>query len=396
MTDRTNPASLKSRPSLLGCLRWILAAQLVALAVVLGAPMPLGLPAQVAVAATTSDGIVYEQREPGTVAITGHEGAGGRVEIPAQLEGLPVTSVADGAFSLNTSITEVSVPEGVLSVGNEAFNDCVKLSSVELPASLSSIGDSAFYSCSRLESIELPYGLASIGDGAFYGCASLASIAVPGTVADWGDNVFSSCERLESVRIGEGVSRSHALLHRRFASFLRGASQLRQAHREERLQELRFVGDLRLEPCGTAQARTATGSIDSSPSPGPHASLTGTTRTIAYLAELPETEWCGGRVHIVRPNILHLMRGEVFDIDGTTVLAMGGAASHDREWREEGKSWWPEEMPNAAEMDRCRRSLDRAGWNVDYVVTHEAPADWQTPCAGSATAPSTTTNCKIS
>jgi len=184
MTDRTNPASLKSRPSLLGRLRWILAAQLVALAVVLGAPMPLGLPAQVAVAATTSDGIVYEQREPGTVAITGYEGAGGRVEIPAQLEGLPVTSVADGAFSLNTSITEVSIPEGVLSVGNETFNDCVKLSSVELPASLS-----------------------SIGDGAFYGCASLASIAVPGTVADWGDYVFSSCERLESVRIGEGVDR---------------------------------------------------------------------------------------------------------------------------------------------------------------------------------------------
>ncbi|WP_418825946.1 hypothetical protein [Paratractidigestivibacter sp.] len=48
------------------------------------------------------------------------------------------------------------------------------------------------------------------------------------------------------------------------------------------------------------------------------------------LAELPETERCGGHVHIVRPNILHLMRGEVFDIDGTTVLAMGGAASHDR------------------------------------------------------------------
>jgi hypothetical protein len=76
MTDRTNPASLKSRPSLLGRLRWILAAQLVALAVVLGAPMPLGLPAQVAVAATTSDGIVYEQREPGTAAITGYEGGG--------------------------------------------------------------------------------------------------------------------------------------------------------------------------------------------------------------------------------------------------------------------------------------------------------------------------------
>lgn len=106
-----------------------------------------------------------------------------------------MTSVADGAFSLNTSITEVSIPEGVLSVGNEAFNDCVKLTSVELPASLSSIGDSAFYSCSRLKSIELPYGLASIGDGAFYGCASLASIAVPGTVAQRHDEQLQDDER---------------------------------------------------------------------------------------------------------------------------------------------------------------------------------------------------------
>lgn len=69
------------------------------------------------------------------------------------------------------------------------------------------------------------------------------------------------------------------------------------------------------------------------------------------------------------------VRGEVFDIAGTTVLAMGGAASHDREWRKEGKSWWPEEMPSETEMERCRRNLDAAGWKVDYVVTHEAPAD---------------------
>lgn len=79
------------------------------------------------------------------------------------------------------------------------------------------------------------------------------------------------------------------------------------------------------------------------------------------LAELPETEWNGGRVHVARPHVLHLMRGEVFDIAGTTVLAMGGAASHDREWRKEGKSWWPEEMPSETEMKRCRRNLDAAG-----------------------------------
>lgn len=43
--------------------------------------------------------------------------------------------------------------------------------------------------------------------------------------------------------------------------------------------------------------------------------------------------------------------------------------------RREGKTWWPEEMPSESEMKRCRASLDRVGWKVDYVVTHEAPSD---------------------
>ena len=69
------------------------------------------------------------------------------------------------------------------------------------------------------------------------------------------------------------------------------------------------------------------------------------------------------------------MRGEVFDIGELTVLAMGGAASNDRQYRREGRSWWPEEMPSEDETGHCRASLDRVGWKVDYVVTHEAPAD---------------------
>ena len=47
------------------------------------------------------------------------------------------------------------------------------------------------------------------------------------------------------------------------------------------------------------------------------------------LAELPVREWNGGLVHEARPHVLHLMRGEVYDIAGTTVLTMGGAASMD-------------------------------------------------------------------
>ena len=31
-------------------------------------------------------------------------------------------------------------------------------------------------------------------------------------------------------------------------------------------------------------------------------------------------------------------------------------------------------MPSEEEIEHCRSSLDRVGWKVDYVVTHEAPA----------------------
>lgn len=64
------------------------------------------------------------------------------------------------------------------------------------------------------------------------------------------------------------------------------------------------------------------------------------------LGELPVRERNGGLVHEARPHVLHLMRGEVYDIDGLTVLTMGGAASNDRQYRKEGRSWWPEEMPS--------------------------------------------------
>ena len=88
------------------------------------------------------------------------------------------------------------------------------------------------------------------------------------------------------------------------------------------------------------------------------------------LAELPVREWNGGLVHEARPHVLHLMRGEVYDIAGTTVLTMGGAASNDRQYRREGRNWWPEEIPSVEEMGHCRASLDRVGWKVDYVITH--------------------------
>lgn len=96
-----------------------------------------------------------------------------------------------------------------------------------------------------------------------------------------------------------------------------------------------------------------------------------------HWEERPMEPWHGGltqRLSDTSP-IRRLTRGEVFELDGSTVFTMGGAASNDRQYRKEGRSWWPEEIPSVEEMGHCRASLDRVGWKVDYVVTHEAPAD---------------------
>ena len=115
------------------------------------------------------------------------------------------------------------------------------------------------------------------------------------------------------------------------------------------------------------------------------------------LNAYPEQEWHGGKVHVVRPHVLHLMRGQVFEIGGLTWFTMGGAASHDiedgildpaaldferRYWelrrmnarfRVLGRSWWSEEMPSEAEYAEAASNLERARWCVDCVLTHCAP-----------------------
>lgn len=93
----------------------------------------------------------------------------------------------------------------------------------------------------------------------------------------------------------------------------------------------------------------------------------------AALSALPVERWRGGAIHRLRPSIIHLMRGQVFVVDGNTLFCMGGAASIDRLQRVEGESWWPGELPDEEEYAEAMQNLERARWNVDYVFTHCAP-----------------------
>jgi len=84
-------------------------------------------------------------------------------------------------------------------------------------------------------------------------------------------------------------------------------------------------------------------------------------------------EWHGGRVHVIEESVIHLMRGQIYDIDGETFFVMGGACSTDKDGRIEGLSWFPEELPSDEECSEAFRNLALHNYQVDYIITHSAP-----------------------
>jgi DNA repair exonuclease SbcCD nuclease subunit len=89
--------------------------------------------------------------------------------------------------------------------------------------------------------------------------------------------------------------------------------------------------------------------------------------------DFPIIQLHGGRAHKIDEKIFHLIRGQVFTLDQKKIFTMGGASSHDKESRKEGKNWWPQEMPSQKEYQEALNNLLASGWKVDYVVTHCAP-----------------------
>ncbi len=112
------------------------------------------------------------------------------------------------------------------------------------------------------------------------------------------------------------------------------------------------------------------------------------------LYSYPVKEWHGGKVHEIRPHILHLMRGQIFEINGIKIFSFGGASSHDisggilekddinflekkkrldKEWvpyRINHLSWWEQELASEEEMQEGINNLEKHGNKVDFIITH--------------------------
>ena len=140
------------------------------------------------------------------IAITGFNNLGGAAEIPAEIDGKPVTSIAEGAFE-DVLITSVSIPAGVKTIENAAFKSCSQLQTAVFAddSALVSIGDNAFESCQKLSGLQLPVGVTEIGQAAFNGCRALREITIPAGVTELKTLTFGTCTSLQSINLPESL-----------------------------------------------------------------------------------------------------------------------------------------------------------------------------------------------
>ena len=170
--------------------------------------------------------------------VTGCIGSDAVIIIPSELEGFPVTAVADDAFSGNTDITICIIPDSVKTIGERAFSTCPALNTITIGSGVTKIGDYAFTACPALSYIDvnkdnptysningclyenssdlllyaggtdavINKGTKTIRKGAFFGKADIVSVTFPDSVTVVDDSAFAGCLSLKSVDIPDSVT----------------------------------------------------------------------------------------------------------------------------------------------------------------------------------------------
>lgn len=153
-----------------------------------------------------ANGFVIETDADGDRYVAGYNGSGGDITIPSD-----VVWIGKKAFSDNTSITSVTVPETCWYwVDNNAFSNCSNLKTVTFKGNIDGLGSNAFYGCTALESVTFggnvgrEDGDGGIGYRAFAGCKSLKTVNFNDKNAKLdliGEYAFINCVSLTSINM---------------------------------------------------------------------------------------------------------------------------------------------------------------------------------------------------
>ena len=176
----------------------------------------------------------YEKGE--YITITGYNGNAQKLEVPSEIDGIPVREIAAYAFWECDSLVEIKIPEGVVTIGESAFGACYNLEKITIPKSVLNISGCiwggndkiitagpigsgcnlefgwdetipiyGFFGCGDLERVILPEGIKYISYGAFENCERLKEIELPESVQSIGALAFAKCKNLERIIIPKSV-----------------------------------------------------------------------------------------------------------------------------------------------------------------------------------------------
>ena len=101
--------------------------------------------------------------------------------------------------------------------------------------------------------------------------------------------------------------------------------------------------------------------------------IDGTHENFNLLNNYEISQWNGGKVHKIYGNLYHLMRGQIFEIEGKKIFTMGGGESSDVDIRRDVNAWSKDEIPTQEELLEGAENLEVAGYDMDVIVTHEPP-----------------------
>lgn len=87
------------------------------------------------------------------------------------------------------------------------------------------------------------------------------------------------------------------------------------------------------------------------------------------INQYPVTTWNGGKVREISGSLKHLMRGQVYNIEGKTIFTFGGGSPDHRVGNT--LSWESDLMPTEEEIAEAWENLAKVNYKVDYIITHE-------------------------
>lgn len=172
------------------------------------------------VIATTSNGLtatcninitspfVFAEYDTGYTLVS-YKGSHTEVIVPSTYKGKDAVMIGAGqsqnynfipdAFSNNTNIRKVTLPDTITGINHASFVNCSSLTEINLNVA-KVIGAYAFYNCIALNNIQFSNGLTRIYPNAFENCKQLNNIIIPANVQEIGNNAFKGCSALKNVK----------------------------------------------------------------------------------------------------------------------------------------------------------------------------------------------------